>query len=327
MWGSSSKSEDSGALEEYYTSFLLECVNLTTLALYFRSSHFEREWTKLRDAVLTLMTKAKLHSLVFYDHDIYDGSSHRYCERYVHPILQTVAASEMARARLKSLCLALPNSLPETEALVQSRFPNLEVLIIKKTFQERPNSGPLNGWKRLDALTRLKIYYCMGIKSSNIPKLVALFPRLRELLVSGPWGQRADDLRSQYPVGWHLLPDALCNTHQPLEWIHIGQTSNPDQISFIGVIPTKRLIVTDNGLERLMSALKYDVHLFPGMQFLQYSKTHPPSECGWGRQRQTVDPIDLRVALNEWCAARKVEVTGAWVWENVSEHVVGNEKR
>jgi hypothetical protein len=54
IWGGSSDLQDSGAWEECYVNFLLECVNLTTLALYFQHSHLEREWFKLRDMVLTL---------------------------------------------------------------------------------------------------------------------------------------------------------------------------------------------------------------------------------------------------------------------------------
>jgi hypothetical protein len=294
MWGGSSRS-DSNAWEECYINFLSKCTNLTTLALYFRSSHCERRWIKLRDAVLTLMTRGKLTSLVFYNHEIYDIDRRRYCEYNVHPILRAVADSEIARNRLKSLHLALYNILPPTEPLIRSSFPNLEILTVEKTFWGRPKFSQIDGWKRLDSLTRLQIHHS-SIIAPDIPNLVALFPALRELLFSALLneevsGSNPDNFSGQYPVGWHLLPNALCNTHRPLEWIHIHHLYTHRQIEFIGVVPTKMLIVTEVEPEKLLDILKSDVHLFPGMKVLRRQK----------------EPISPGVGLKEWCTARNIE--------------------
>jgi hypothetical protein len=310
MWGGSSRS-DSNAWEEISVSFLSQCVNLTTIALYFRFSHGERRWIKLRDVVLTLMTKGELKSLVFYNYEVYDGGLRRYCEYNVHPILQTVADSEIARNRLKSLHLALSSILPSTESLIRSSFPNLETLVIEKTFWGRPKFDRLNGWKRLDSLTRLQIRHS-SIIAPDIPDLVALFPALRELLFSAllssePLSSNPDNFSSRYPVGWHLLPKALCNTHRPLEWIHVHRLHIHHQIEFIGVVPTKMLIATGAEPEKLLSLLKIDTHLFPGMQVLRRQKGSMGSVVpDW-----EVDNVDERISpeagLKEWCTARNIE--------------------
>jgi hypothetical protein len=135
-----------------------------------------------------------------------------------------------------------------------------------------------------------------SIIAPDIPNLVALFPALRELLFSALLneevsGSNPDNFSGQYPVGWHLLPNALCNTHRPLEWIHIHHLYTHRQIEFIGVVPTKMLIVTEVEPEKLLDILKSDVHLFPGMKVLRRQK----------------EPISPGVGLKEWCTARNIE--------------------
>jgi hypothetical protein len=307
MWGGSSKS-GSEALERVCVNFLLECVNLTTLALCFQSLHLEGEWTRLQDAVVTLMTQGKLTSLVFCNYEVYIPrfGQHQNHESRVHPILRTVANSNAAQSRLKSLHLALSMTSPETDALVRLSFPNLESLIIGKTSKERPRLGEVNGWQRLNSLTRLELHRSSGIETGDVPNLVALFPALRELVVSGLSSRRYDDFSSQYPEGWHLLPNALCNTHRPLEWIHIDNAYNTYPMEFIGVIPTNVLIITDAELDDLVRELEYNVHLFPGMQVLRYREKTYSAEYHWDLDAE--DPIVLEYALGEWCAARGVEL-------------------
>jgi hypothetical protein len=308
MWGGSWQS-DPNAREDCYINFLSGCVNLNTLALYFQFSHSQSRWTKLRDTVLTLMTNGKLTSLVFYSYDLWHDSLFKTFYYNVHIVLQAVADSEIARNRLKSLHLALACISPETERLVLSSFPKLGSLIIKRTLRERPGFDEVNGWKRLDSLTRLQINQCSGINAVDIPRLVELFPTLRELLVSNlsPWIPEGFD--SRYPAGWHLLPNALCNRHRPLEWIHIEIPEHSNIIRCIGEIPTRVLIVTDRNLQRLSAALKHDVYLFPGMQILRYRRNQFRSNWDWGLKfEDDDDPIDVQVALNEWCTTRNVEM-------------------
>jgi hypothetical protein len=305
MWGGSSKS-GSEALEGLCVNFLLGCVNLTTLSLCFRSLHLVGKWIKLQEAVVTLMTQGKLTSLVFSNYDVFSLGRRRHRESSVHPILQAVADSDIARSRLKSLHLALSVTSTEIDALVRSSFPNLESLIMGKTSRERTRLGEVDGWQRLDSLTRLELHQSSGIETGDVPKLVALFPALRELLVSGLSSRRFGGYSSRYPEGWHHLPNALCNTHRPLEWIHIDKAY---PIELIGVIPTKVVIITNGDLDYLVPVLEYNVHLFPGMQVLRYRERSDSSEYEWDLDIDDAnDPIALEYALNKWCAARNVEL-------------------
>jgi hypothetical protein len=102
MWGGSPRSD----LEDCYINLLSECVNLTTLALYFPSSHSQSVWTKLRDTVLTLTINGKLTSLAFYSYELWRDSLFNTSYYNIHIILQGLADSEIARSRLKSLHLA-----------------------------------------------------------------------------------------------------------------------------------------------------------------------------------------------------------------------------
>jgi hypothetical protein len=182
-------------------------------------------------------------------------------------------------------------------------------LIIKKTFRERPDFDEVNGWRHLDSLTRLQINQCGGIHAVDIPRLVALFPALRELLVSNIPRWSPEGFDSRYPAGWHLLPNALCKTHRPLEWIHIDLPEYSNTIMCIGVIPTRVLIVTDRNLQCLLAALKHDMYLFPEMQILRYRRKQSPLDWDWGLNfEEDDDPIDVQVALNEWCTTRNVEL-------------------
>jgi hypothetical protein len=259
--------------------------------------------------VLALMTNGKLTSLVFYSYETYSNSWYGASDDNVQIIIQAVADSEIARNQLKSLHLALFRILPETELLIPSSFPNLGSLIIRKTLWNRPDFGGVNGWKRLDSLTRLQIYECSGIDAVDIPELVSLFPTLRELLVSNFSRWNTKDFHSRYSAGWHLLPNALCKTHRPLEWIDIDLPDLPNTIRCIGVIPTRVLVVTDRSLQRLLAALQHDVYLFPGMQIIRYRRQPYPSEYDWRLNIEDGDdPIDVQVALNEWCTTRNVKV-------------------
>jgi hypothetical protein len=300
MWGGSSDPQNSEAWEECLVNFLQECTNITTLCLYFKASHFERQWIKLRDAVLSLITQGKLTSLVFCNSDPYFRSKSSYCEYNVHPILQGIAESETAQFRLKSLNLSLFTALSETEKLIKSSFPNLEHLRIHRTFQWRPKFRHVDGWKRLDFLRRLQIHKCKGIAASDIPNIVAFFPALKELIAWDLKSPISDTFRERYPEGWHLLPRALCNTHRPLDWIHIHDM-NPGQIPFLGTIPTRMLIITDTRPEIVLAGLQEDMHLFPRMKTLRRPNTESWVKFGPSR-------IANDIALNEWCAVRNIEV-------------------
>jgi hypothetical protein len=304
IWGDKSRSnpQDFEAWEECLVNFLRECIQLTTLSLYFEydfslsTFDMERRWFKLRDTVLFLITQGKLTSLVFYRCYLPIRGGGGFYEWNVDPILQAITESETARTRLKNLGLALSGSSVETWRLMRSNFPNLESLVIMKTFggwwdyQWNPQ---IDQWSRCDSLTSLVIYGCRTIASSDVPQIILLFPALRELQVSALRAFESKSFRQRYPVGWHLLPSALCNTHHPIESMHID-ILKLESIQFVGVIPTKTLTVGDIPPKTFVTALHEDMHLFPGMNTLRYK----PSGA-W-------KPVET--VLNEWCTPRDVEV-------------------
>jgi hypothetical protein len=304
IWGDKSRSnpQDFEAWEECLVKFLRECLHLTSLSLFFEYDFslgtFDKghRWFKLRDTVLFLINQGKLTSLVFYHCYLPIRWGGAFCEWNVDPILQAITESETARTRLKNLCLAVSGSSVETWRLMRSNLPNLESLVIMKTFGgwwDHQWNPQIEQWSRCDSLTRLAIYGCRTITSSDIPRLVTLFPALRELQVSALRAFESKPFRQRYPVDWHLLPSALCNTHHPLESIHID-ILKLESIKFVGVIPTKTLTVGDIPPKTFVTALQEDVHLFFGMEILRYK----PSGA-W-------EPLET--ALNEWCTARDVEV-------------------
>jgi hypothetical protein len=300
MWGGSSSSKDSKAWEDYYEKFLQECANLKNLNLWFHTSHFERQWIKLRNALLFLMINGKLTSLGFYCYNVAFGSEGSYCEYNVHLILHAIAESETARSRLKTLDLALSGVSLETETLIRSKFPKLESLTIRRTFSARPARLQGNRWGRLEFLTRLQIHKCCGINASDIPDLVALFPALRELLVSYFQVYESVKFHERYPKNWHLLQNALCNSRRPLEWIHVDNLVS-GEIKFIGLIPTKMLIITATNPRIILAELDECMYLFPGMKVLRRQDTVTWKMYGsYGIANDTV--------LNEWCATRNIEV-------------------
>jgi hypothetical protein len=298
IWGCAISSQDSRAWEQILVKFLQQCINITTLDLWFRPSLPEHQWSNLRDVALSLITQRKLTYLGFYGRGPIFGIKGSGCKYNVHLILQAIAESESARTRLKGLYLDVFTTLPETQALVLSRYPNLYSLIFNGGFHIRPNLCKVDLWKCLDSLTRLKIYNCGGIIASDIPGLVALFPALRELLVSDL--DHAEGFHTQYPMGWHLLPNALCNTHQPLECIHIDKLIC-GEIRSIGVIPTKMLITTGMLPTTILSDLRVDVNLFPGLKILQRE-----DKSLW--TVKSSNGVSGKVALEEWCAARNIEI-------------------
>jgi hypothetical protein len=299
IWGGPSSAQDPGAWEDYLVNFLQECVNLTTLGIWFDTSYIDHWWVKLQDTVLSLVTEGKLTSLGLYSFDAFIGLDPFYNEYNARSLLGAIANSEIARARLKSLDLALSGSLPEAEMLLQSSFPNLESLTIQRTLRTWPLLPRLQLWKQSNSLTRLQIYGCGAIISSDIPRLVQLLSALQELLVSNLWGSEFESFHELYPVGWRDLPNALCNTHQPLERIYIEEL-NSQQIQFIGVVPTKVLNVTGILPRTLLSGLQADLALYPGMQVLRREDT-----ALWGMWS---DGIICEDALKKWCKPRNVEV-------------------
>lgn len=74
-----------------------------------------------------------------------------------------------------------------------------------------------------------------------------------------------------HPNGWYRSPTALCDTHRPLDYLHIQGIGNC-QARALGLIPTRTLIVTSMSTGILVQEMTQDPHLFPGMRLLRISQ-------------------------------------------------------
>ncbi|PVG03013.1 hypothetical protein CPB86DRAFT_859491 [Serendipita vermifera] len=297
IWGNA---YDPDPLEEYNVKllqeFLRECTNLTSLGLYLYPVNSVYVWRELANTVLCLIERGKLTRLGFYSPAIVEGSNMFTDDWTVVHVLEAIAKSEMACSRLKSLDLAVW-SIPNMRVdWIQSKFPKLESLTIRSSL---PSMRSMDQWRPLAFLTRLQLNNCDPSTALDIPDLVALFPALRELTVADLY---PNDLpfHERYSDGWHLLPTALCNTHRRLDWFHIDHLYL-QEIQFMGVIPTRTLIITAVEPKEFVQVLESDPHVFPGLEVIWREMSMEYSGMFPGYTAATE-------SLDRWCVTRNVEV-------------------
>jgi hypothetical protein len=289
----------SGRFQKSIARFLKKCVNISSLGLYFHG--FSTNLGQLQQVVLSMVEEGNLSALGFYFHNILTKRNIFRLGDAAWDLIDALVRSERAQGRVKRLDFALAAISSETRDLIRSSFPNLESLTMRRmvcadleNFWDRDR---LVWWGTMNSMTRLQFYDCPWLYASHITSLIALFPSLRELLVSacgdcGDHGALAKD--------WHLSPDALCNNHHPLDWLHIEHMKTRE-ILLSGQVPTKTLIVTSTKLQFLLEAMKRDEHLFPGLKVLRLKATH-------GRNGSTKQGDSTRAMLEEICARRGVEI-------------------
>ncbi|PVF96120.1 hypothetical protein CPB86DRAFT_522760 [Serendipita vermifera] len=255
--------------------------------------------------MLPLMEQGDLSSLGFYCKTTLDKGFDSVLRVGVVDLIQNISNSDPARLRLKRLDLALCALPMVTHLEIRSKFPNLESLTVRKAFRaEFPSLRGLHRsyqWDSLEKLTTLQFHTCEGIYAADVPNIVALFPALRELLIttSGSWD---DPIIGYHQEDWHLSPNTLCNNHQPLDWIHIEHMDGWE-LRALGIIPTKALIITCIQPQKLIDELKADQHLFPGMKVLRRNKT----SASEGNQ-PNASTFSYVATLDQVCTARGVKV-------------------
>ncbi|CAG8724024.1 11864_t:CDS:2, partial [Acaulospora colombiana] len=294
LWGNTNGPD---VLEECNVKFLRECTSLVSLGLYRYPINSTYVSSELVETVLYLMNRGKLACLGFYSPEIVKGGNTFHNYWTVPHILVAISKSETASSRLKSLDFAvwlMPNIRVDW---IQSKFPKLESLAIRCS---APATRPMDQWKPSAVLTRLQLNNCNPITPLDIPDLILLFPALCELTVIDlcPSLDR-QPFHERYPDGWHLLPNALCNTHQRLDWIYCDHL-NANEIQFMGVIPTRILIIIATEVTEIARALEPDPHIFPGLEVLRWDMS---IEYGTAIANDTL----ATDALERWCAARNIE--------------------
>ncbi|PVF96117.1 hypothetical protein CPB86DRAFT_787260 [Serendipita vermifera] len=266
----------SGELEEYSIKVLRSCVKLTSLGLYFQVSDLREygEWAEFRQAVVTLVEEGELSSLGFYSQYVMTNNILLEYHLLLDGLINALSISDRARTRIKHLDFAVFLIPAEVHNKIRSNFPNLESLTMRMSFRGAPGGygdpGGRGRWFQLNSLTRLQFHSSEGAYAPHIPQIVALFPALRELLISRCTAPIGNPTPS-HAEGWHLQPDALYQTHKPLDWFHIELMANW-QIRALGLIPTKTLILTCINPADFLNEVNKDRNLFPGMKILRLQK-------------------------------------------------------
>ncbi|CAG8755664.1 7113_t:CDS:2, partial [Acaulospora colombiana] len=150
-------------------------------------------------------------------------------------------------------------------------------------------------------LTKLQLYKCKYIHALHIPEFVRTFPALKELFVS-ECGSMSDRIFGHHPVGWHLKSDALCNTRNPLEVLHIDHVKSLE-VRALGVIPTKVLVATCFTPSLFQREFVRNEHLYPKLRLLRLQQSDLFSTEGAAKGSRAI-------AMEKMGAARGFEPAG-----------------
>jgi hypothetical protein len=307
LWANPIREGSDEQLRTYTLELLRACSNIKYLGLYFKDSFLDtipnREWVDLRQTVLHMVEHGNLSYLGLYSIDVLSEWFDSECFSAVKNLIESLAASEPARIRLKGLDLAVTQIKSDTYDVIRSKFTGLESLVVRTAFGVLHGRvwdyGQQSKWSPYNSLRSLRFYGCSGAYSAHIPNLVSIFPALRELLISA-CGDNSDAPFRLHEEEWYLSPDALCNTHAPLDWFHIDHMDDWE-IRGMGTIPTRTLIITSVKSFHLLNELRNDSHLFPRMEVLRLKR---PSD---GPRENTKSLAKLE-ELEKICQKRGVQI-------------------
>lgn len=218
------------------------------------------------------------------------------------------------KACLKNVDIVTEKISSELYVEVRSLVSTLTSLTIRRAFRISHGHiwGPFKGieWSSSSQLQRLNLIDCSNAYAPLIPELVGHFKSLRYLIVS-TCGDETDVMPELRSPGWSRLPDALCNQHAPLDELHFERMYEWE-ISAIGTIPTKRLMISSSDKMDLISVLESDKELFPGLQYVgiaeelrfRYQQPIPMEE--WEASESTQASYKLR--LSKLCIERDVRL-------------------
>jgi hypothetical protein len=259
---------------------------------------------KLDASIVKLFEEARLDTL-----GVYEG---QLIGKYADPtsplsLLRRLSQSVKGRAALKRLDLSLTNADPELSYLVRTSFPSLESLtcfgFLDRLHPDIWNPSGEYNWAKYTNLTRLQFRDGGSIYASQVSSLVRHFPSLLHLMVS------CCDDRDHYennfrPEGWYDREDALWRVRKPLETLQLEFMAD-DEITLMGDIPTKTLIVVNFRGNRLTEPLLRYPNLFPGLQRIRIMSPEVPDQ---GNGYHPFDESTLR-DLVEVCGKRKIALT------------------
>jgi hypothetical protein len=324
------KGSDGKKFEDYYASILVPCAphfrniridldvifdkdcirvlklcqNAGSLALYndryFPELDDDGAWIKaMGDTVGRLLEEGRLDTLGFYGNVIESIG-----------LLHSIPSDSKARKALKRLDLHTYYMSLETYDMVRSQFPSLESFTI--SYGIRHPHDPIwapsqrSKWEPYSNLTRLQFLQCGRVYCNQVAHLVRHFPSLKYLLVS-TCDDGGDICRTDSNIDkgerWYDRKDALWRVRKPLETLHLEHMLEWE-ITAMGDIPTKELVVTNLKGNFLTESMMKDPRIFPALQTIRIQPAIIPEYA------EGIHPFDndMLVALEKVCKERQLVV-------------------
>ncbi|PVF96130.1 hypothetical protein CPB86DRAFT_522834 [Serendipita vermifera] len=118
----------------------------------------------------------------------------------------------------------------------------------------------------------------------------------------------SDRIFGLHPEGWHLKPDALCNTRKPLDVFQIEHIKSWE-VRALGVIPTKMLVATGFVPSLFLGEFVRDEHLYPKLCVLRLpaSKVFSTEGAIWGSRVIAVEELGATRGFKVRWDAKPVE--------------------
>ncbi|KAG9055940.1 hypothetical protein FS842_000712 [Serendipita sp. 407] len=253
------------------------CRNLTSLAMYY--SDIDPRVNNMthipciRAAVLSLLENHRLCKLGFYSTSILDYPFDGVYEVPVgvFTLLRSILDSPRAASAVQVLDLAMGSLSEEIYDKLRTKLPNLRTLTIRRALRRGLgrvwDAGNCIKWAPNANLTRLQLMTCQAAYAVHVPFLVRHFVGLRHLFIS-TCGESSDPIVLQLPSDWRTDPDQLCNVREPLDTLWL-EHMEMWEITMLGVIPTRELVVTTVKKNHLWEALRAEDELFPHLKTLR----------------------------------------------------------
>jgi hypothetical protein len=290
--------------------------NLESIALYYRSS--EAEMPIIAQEIALQMKRGVIHSLGIYSvlviqQDIGDWAWNNMSAHPATELFTEFMANPALTTSLTGLDIAITSMSQGVYDFVRTHFQSLETLTLRRGL--RVHLGRLwdpdqrDKWQPKPNLTRLHLIDCLSAYAPHIPELVRHFDSLKYLTVStcGSWEDEYPPMR---PRGWHTRRDALCAVRKPLELFHIEHMTTWE-IAALGVIPAKRVILSNMARGDFMRAIRDDTELFPCLETLSVvpavNGTPPGGDPGVAFREDYEDKLTLH-DLGAFCKNRRVEM-------------------
>jgi hypothetical protein len=288
-------------------AYILEkCVNIKSLALYYRSAGVRT--MHIDSALLSLLKGGRLTALGIYSCRLiqnrirYDQLSEQ--ADGMLDLLESIALYEPAQRSLRILDVVADWVPERIFDLIRANFTALTSLTLRRVVREPWFKSRMwdvdqqPKWYPYPNLTRLYLDDFEPGHAAHFPSLVRHFSALDELKISA-CGKDYSGVTKWRSPGWSHGPDALCNTHRRLKLLYMAHMEGWE-VYELGVIPTATVIITTIKPHFLLELFRGDDELFPGVQVLRLA---PPNLSPSGDNIKDGEP-----SIEDICNARNVKL-------------------